>query len=639
MTVLTQEELLEFERNLSLLPEINDYCSYMTEEQLNKLISLLSRSRENFQMEANHYKKERDAYKAQLSETEKVSEEKDRALQNKDRIIEENAHALQSKDRVIRQKNKQLTKQDKKINDLEEQLSEMKKLLYGNKQQRTKPSDKKSRGKGKDDKESNDNNGGNNVATAETTATSTPGGADRQVGEVECDGKTPQAPVTEDKSCEGGNSASTGCTFNIENRPESYRTMKLSGITDIKEELERIVTEHKFDRSRLPEGAVITDRRTETFYSMKSYLICETIEKLRVKLPGKKSSLWMYIPKEGERYQLPIPGTKASPEFLRAIAYDHYLKRVTTGCIHRSLKDLGMQISKNTLRNWLRKGKKYIDRLIVKLRETALEKDCILNCDETWCKVRRKNKYTKKYIWVLVNKAQKIVIFFYDEGSRGRKVVTDFLGDAEIGAIMTDGYNAYNFLDGKLGVDHLICMAHARAKFVQALNNGNDEVARRFIKLIDELYRKERYYKKDHSPQQIYKARQSEDTKRIENELRRLLSEELSKEDPNRSYYMQQALNYFDHFKDGLFRYRDNGAYPIDNNLAERQIRPVAAQRKAIQHFGSDEGAEMAAAYHSIVSTVLMKGVSVWKFLGAFFEDIVSGDTKHLGMLKLSAAQ
>ena len=79
---------------------------------------------------------------------------------------------------------------------------------------------------------------------------------------------------------------------------------------------------------------------------------------------------------------------------------------------------------------------------------------------------------------------------------------------------------------------------------------------------------------------------------------------------------MQQALNYFDHFKDGLFRYRENGAYPIDNNLAERQIRPVAAQRKAIQHFGSDEGAEMAAAYHSIVSTVLMKGVSVWKFLG-----------------------
>ena len=33
-----------------------------------------------------------------------------------------------------------------------------------------------------------------------------------------------------------------------------------------------------------------------------------------------------------------------------------------------------------------------------------------------WCKVRRYNKYTKKYIWVLVNKSQGVVIFFYDEG-------------------------------------------------------------------------------------------------------------------------------------------------------------------------------------------------------------------------------
>ena len=85
------------------------------------------------------------------------------------------------------------------------------------------------------------------------------------------------------------------------------------------------------------------------------------------------------------------------------------------------------------------------------------EKDSIVNCDETWCKVRRFNKYMKKYMWVLVNKAERIVIFFHDEGSRGRKILTDFMGEAEVRAIMTDGYTAYNFLDGRLGVDHLIC--------------------------------------------------------------------------------------------------------------------------------------------------------------------------------------
>ena len=35
-------------------------------------------------------------------------------------------------------------------------------------------------------------------------------------------------------------------------------------------------------------------------------------------------------------------------------------------------------------------------------------------------------------------KAQKTAIFFYENGSRGREVLTDFLGDAELKSIMSD---------------------------------------------------------------------------------------------------------------------------------------------------------------------------------------------------------
>ncbi len=80
-------------------------------------------------------------------------------------------------------------------------------------------------------------------------------------------------------------------------------------------------------------------------------------------------------------------------------------------------------------------------------------------------------------------------------------VMTNFLGESEVKAIMTYGYNAYNFLDGTLSVDYLLCMVH--------------------------------------------------------------------------------ALNYFDHFKEGLFMYRKDGRYPIDNNLAECQVRPFTALRKS----------------------------------------------------------
>ena len=40
--------------------------------------------------------------------------------------------------------------------------------------------------------------------------------------------------------------------------------------------------------------------------------------------------------------------------------------------------------------------------------------------------------------------------FFYENGSRGREVLTDFLGDAELKSIMSDGYNAYVFIGNEL---------------------------------------------------------------------------------------------------------------------------------------------------------------------------------------------
>ena len=44
----------------------------------------------------------------------------------------------------------------------------------------------------------------------------------------------------------------------------------------------------------------------------------------------------------------------------------------------------------------------------------------------------------------------------------------------------------------------------------------------------------------------------------------------------------------------------------------------------------------MTAVYLSVVSTVKLAGQSVWRFLGDFFEDMVTGGKKHLSLLSLS---
>lgn len=105
---------------------------------------------------------------------------------------------------------------------------------------------------------------------------------------------------------------------------------------------------------------------------------------------------------------------------------------------------MGMIVSSNTLHNWLKKGKKRLDKLVCVLKTIALEKDSIVNCDETWCKLCKYDHYKECYIRVLVNESQKVAIFSTRKVPEA--VITDFLGDPKSKSIMSDGHNAYVFI-------------------------------------------------------------------------------------------------------------------------------------------------------------------------------------------------
>ena len=153
------------------------------------------------------------------------------------------------------------------------------------------------------------------------------------------------------------------------------------------------VVEHPSDLTKVP-GRII-ERRMVRVFSFRTFLTEECFEMVHYAEPGKKPK-WGYFPSEGHPEVITkFEGTKATPEFLQAIAYEVYVKNVTFGLLHQWLTDMGMTISKNTLRNWLKKGKKYLDELVRVLKSVALEKDSIVNCDETWCKVRKYDRYKK----------------------------------------------------------------------------------------------------------------------------------------------------------------------------------------------------------------------------------------------------
>ena len=267
-------------------------------------------------------------------------------------------------------------------------------------------------------------------------------------------------------------------------------------------------------------------------------------------------------------------------------------------------------------------------------------KDSIVNCDETWYKVRKYDHYKKCYIWVLVNKARKTAIFFYENGSRGRKVLTDFLGNAELKSIMSDGYNAYVFIGNELksarfkDTVHQVCMSHAKNKFVKASNQGGEPNAERFSEILKEFFMRDRKYDDAGlTPKERFQERQSLETKELLIELRSLLDSEQSKDSEFRSRYYREALNYLNRFWKEIFAYLDDGELPIDNNLAERTIRKLTTQRNNSLHYGSDAGAEMAATYHSVIGTVKLHGSSIWNFIGTFFKNIFNGCRDYVNMV------
>lgn len=246
----------------------------------------------------------------------------------------------------------------------------------------------------------------------------------------------------------------------------------------------------------------------------------------------------------------------------------------------------------------------------------------------------------KAYIWCLVNKAAKIVIFFYDNGSRGRKVLTDFIGDAEIAALQSDAYNVYKYLDSELTeVEHVCCMAHVRARFQKALEQGKDERARFFFDRINELYKKEDFYKKNgYPPDKIREARHDARTTGLITEMRMELTRLLTTEDP-KSDLLTNALNYLYNSWKQVMAWRNDGRYTIDNSEAERNIRTMTIERSNSKSFGSNEGVESSAVYHTIIATCRAQAISVCDYLKKFFTACVNGRTDYENLTPMMLCQ
>ena len=395
---------------------------------------------------------------------------------------------------------------------------------------------------------------------------------------------------------------------------------------------------HESDRNLLPEGATYLWSEYKSSYDQVSYIVQHDYEIIVYKDKNGKMCCG-YFPKADEPSVIDcFPGTHASSSLLANLVFNKY--HMNTPVYREMVRLLNnrMNMSRNTVYNWFVKGSKHLNKVLPVLKEKLLAKGAVVNCDETWCRVKVKGKYGKKYIWCMVNKEAKVAVYFYDDGSRGRKVLRDFLGETKIDALQSDGFNVYMYLDNELvDVDHLCCFAHARAKFQYAFEQGKDADAEYFIRLIGWLYDQEEQYRLRHlTPEQIRKERQGEKTAKVISQIRQRLDKLLADGNGMRGDLMQKALNYLNSFWNQLILYLKDGRYNIDNSLAERTLRPMTVERKNSLTFGSHAGAKVSVIYHTFIETCKMCGVSTLEYFKEFFKAIMQGRTDYENLLPMT---
>jgi transposase len=82
-----------------------------------------------------------------------------------------------------------------------------------------------------------------------------------------------------------------------------------------------------------------------------------------------------------------------------------------------------------------------------------------------------------------------------------------------------------------------------------------------------------------------------------------------------------------------LTRYRDDGRIEIDNNSAERSIRPVVLGRRNYLFAGSDAGGERAACIYSLIGTALLNDRDPYLYLRHVLERIAEHPIHRVGEL------
>jgi transposase len=267
-----------------------------------------------------------------------------------------------------------------------------------------------------------------------------------------------------------------------------------------------------------------------------------------------------------------------------------------------------------------------VQPLINLMRDVVLEYD-IVQMDETTVQVLKEKDRapsSKSYMWVQRGGPpdKPILLFDYD-ASRSASVPLRLL-EGYSGYLQCDGYEGYGAVGRDQAITLIGCWAHARRKFDEAIKaqgkKGKAKAGRatKGLAFIQKLYRIEKLAAEG-SVEERYRLRQEQAVPLLD-EIRIWLDKSLPEIPPQSA--VGKALHYLDGQWVKLSRYVEDGRIAIDNNAAERTIRPFVIGRNNWLFADTVNGAQSSARLYSLILTAKANGHEPYRYLCHVFKEL-----------------
>jgi transposase len=269
----------------------------------------------------------------------------------------------------------------------------------------------------------------------------------------------------------------------------------------------------------------------------------------------------------------------------------------------------GIDLDRSTLADWVGKSTALLEPLAVAVGRHVLAGQAIF-ADDTPLKMQAKVKCTTARIWTYVrderpwNSQAPPAAWYRFSADRKGAHPADHLSHFK-GWMHADGYAGFNELYRSGDIREVACMADIRRKFVDVFQSEGSVIAEEAIRRIASLYAIEKDARGLPSDDRV-QLRQ-ERARPILDELESWLGAQLCKISGKSE--LAKAIRY------GLTRikklrpYLDHGFLEIDNNPAERAMKPVAIGRKNYLFVGSEGGGKAAAIAYTLIETAKLNGV------------------------------